>query len=58
MSGNPLAHRIPNPDFPVRVRIFGVPWNYDRGEISGYGRANIVGPPLQGLYFNFLCDES
>jgi hypothetical protein len=46
----------PGKSHPIRVRIFGVNWNYDRVEFAGYGRTNIVGPPLQGFDSNFLCD--
>jgi hypothetical protein len=47
----------PYSDFPLHVHLFGVHWNYVRGSYMGYGRGDLLGPPLQGFDYTFECGE-
>ena len=44
-------------DFPLKVHLFGVHWNRIQGSYSGYGRGNLLGPPMQGFDYTFECSE-
>jgi hypothetical protein len=46
-----------SPDFPLHVHIFGVHWNRVNGGYEGYGRADLLGPPAQGIDYTFSCSE-
>lgn len=47
----------PASDFPVHIRILGVHWNHVNGGYEGYGRADLLGPPIQGVDYTFSCSE-
>ena len=47
----------PASDFPLHVRILNVHWNRVNGGYEGYGRADLLGPPLQGIDYTFSCSE-
>jgi hypothetical protein len=47
----------PNPDFPLRVRIFGNRWNHVRGNYQGFGRGDLLGDKPRGFDYTYSCNE-
>jgi hypothetical protein len=47
----------PSGDFPIHIRILGVRWNHVNGSYQGYGRADLLGPTIEGVDYTFSCSE-
>jgi len=59
-----LLLQIPTPDgpatatnleYPVHLQILLTKANGNRYGFSGFGRGNILGPPVQGVDFTYAC---
>jgi hypothetical protein len=44
-----------NPDYPVHVQVLRTKANEDKYGAHGFGRGNILGPPLKGIDFTYYC---
>ena len=52
-----IAATVPAPDFPLRVHFFVVKGSYHNGDFEGFGRADLLGTPPQGMDLTFECGE-
>ena len=47
----------PNPDYPLHVRVLGASRTQDQFGVHGFGRADLLGPPVQGMDYTYDCSR-
>jgi hypothetical protein len=52
-----VASTVPNPDFPMHVRILSNYRSRNRFGYHGYGRGDLLSSPIQGFDYTFDCDR-
>jgi hypothetical protein len=52
-----VASTVPNPSYPLRLRVLSADRLRDRFGVHGFGRADLLGPPVRGLDYTYVCGE-
>jgi hypothetical protein len=52
-----VASTVLNPAYPLHLRVLSAQRTSDRFGVQGFGRADLLGPSIQGVDYTFDCEQ-